>query len=319
MNNIDLINNLITNQNKLLEQMNGLIERQNQILQNQQSTTTREVFVNDIDHDEMRNGFLVTSHRKKLWNVQIGLINEFARVCKKHNLKWFAFYGTLLGAARHKGFIPWDDDSDVVMFRPDYEKFKRIAAEELKYPYRLYNWYDYSHEADGEISSEYEKTLPLITIRQTIECPMWWPCRPMMRIVDPRTTMLSFDARKKLYTGIWLDIFPLDSVTPFSDERQAANFETARELLIATVYPQNVKKVIENNQRLLVSAKVLNEFIKKSYRQKGIFFDNFMDKTFHASGSVGLISKFCFPEDSPPATHEVKNFEKTVYLPFEKI
>ena len=141
----------------------------------------------------------------------------------------------------------------------------------------------------------------------------------MMRMIDQRTTMLQFDARKKLYTGIWLDIFPLDSVTPFSDESQAANFEAARELLIATVYPQNIKNAIENNHRLLVSTKELNEFIKKSYRQKGILFDDFMAKTFHLSGNVSLISYYCFPANPPPASHEVKNFDKTVYLPFENI
>ena len=69
----------------------------------------RKIFIENIEHDEMRDGFLVTSNRKKLWNVQIGLINEVARICKKHDIRWFAIGGTLLGAARHKGFIPWDD------------------------------------------------------------------------------------------------------------------------------------------------------------------------------------------------------------------
>ena len=121
MNYSDSINELLKTQNKLLERMNSLLERQNQ-----PSRNDREVFVNDIDHDEMRSGFLVTSYRKKLWNVQINLINEFARVCKKYNLRWFAFYGTLLGAARHKGFIPWDDDLDVVMLRPTMKNLEKL-------------------------------------------------------------------------------------------------------------------------------------------------------------------------------------------------
>ena len=90
MENLELISNLLANQNKLLEQTNILMARQNQILQQQFSSTAplpREVFVNDIERDEMRSGFLVRSHRKKLWNVQIGLINEFARVCQKYNLR----------------------------------------------------------------------------------------------------------------------------------------------------------------------------------------------------------------------------------------
>ena len=107
-----------------------------------------QIFVRNIERDEMRSGFLVTSHRKKLWNVQIGLIKEFERICKKHNLKWWACGGTLLGAARHKGFIPWDDDVDVAMLRPDYNKFLDIAADEIKYPYFLDNWYDYTIESE---------------------------------------------------------------------------------------------------------------------------------------------------------------------------
>ena len=87
-------------------------------------------FIKNLDTDEIRNGFLVPSQKKKLWNVQIKLINEFARICKKYNLRWFAYSGTLLGAARHKGFIPWDDDVDLIMLRPDYNKFLEVA------PYR---------------------------------------------------------------------------------------------------------------------------------------------------------------------------------------
>ncbi|MDE7158348.1 MAG: LicD family protein, partial [Clostridiales bacterium] len=56
-----------------------------------------------------------------------GLLCEFDRVCREHNLKYSLSYGTLLGAVRHKGFIPWDDDIDVNMPRPDYEKFVELA------------------------------------------------------------------------------------------------------------------------------------------------------------------------------------------------
>ena len=84
----------IRQQNDLLEKMNSLLEVQNKILQ--QQPISREVFVDDIEHDEMRDGFLVTSHRKKLWNVQIGLLNEFARICKKYNLRWFAAFKNIL-------------------------------------------------------------------------------------------------------------------------------------------------------------------------------------------------------------------------------
>lgn len=56
--------------------------------------------------DEIRNGFLVTTDRKKIWSVELDLLMEFDRVCNKYGLMYFANGGTLLGAARHKGFIP---------------------------------------------------------------------------------------------------------------------------------------------------------------------------------------------------------------------
>lgn len=88
----------------------------------------------DLYHDEMRAGFLVTTDRKKIWNVELNLLVEVDRICQNHGITYFADYGTLLGAVRHQGFIPWDDDIDLVMLRPDYERFKEIAMNEIKTP-----------------------------------------------------------------------------------------------------------------------------------------------------------------------------------------
>lgn len=81
--------------------------------------------------EEIRDWFKVSSNRKKVRNVELWLIEEIKKICKKHNIMYYAAYGTLLWAVRHKWFIPWDDDCDIVMFRKDYEKFWEIAPHEL--------------------------------------------------------------------------------------------------------------------------------------------------------------------------------------------
>ncbi len=84
--------------------------------------------------EEVRSDFLVDVNRKKIWAIEIDLLLEIDRVCKRYDLEYFLFWGSLLGAVRHCGFVPWDDDIDIVMPRKDYEKLLTLG-DEFSAPY----------------------------------------------------------------------------------------------------------------------------------------------------------------------------------------
>lgn len=75
--------------------------------------------------------FYVEEMMKRAWAAQIRVVEEIDKVCKKYDIKWYMDSGTLLGAVRHKGFIPWDDDLDIAMKRQDYKRFLEVAQKEL--------------------------------------------------------------------------------------------------------------------------------------------------------------------------------------------
>lgn len=88
----------------------------------------------DFFKDEVRCDYLVTSKMKRIWAVLLDMYLAFAEVCEKHGLKYCVMGGSLLGAIRHNGFIPWDDDFDVLMLREDYNKFMEVAPKDFAHP-----------------------------------------------------------------------------------------------------------------------------------------------------------------------------------------
>ena len=83
----------------------------------------------------MNLDYEVSDQMKKLWAVELSLFEKLKEICKKHGLTYYASDGTLLGAARHNGFIPWDDDMDFFLLWPDYQKFMHVAPQECRYPF----------------------------------------------------------------------------------------------------------------------------------------------------------------------------------------
>lgn len=134
--------------------------------------------------DETRDNFHIEAMMKCAWGAQQEMLEILRELCQKHQITYFADWGTLLGAVRHEGYIPWDDDVDICMMRPDYERFLEIA----------------SHELPGECHaiSEYSSDLHEM---------------PFARMVNADTISYSAERLRQFHGFpyvVGLDVFPLD-------------------------------------------------------------------------------------------------------------
>lgn len=92
-------------------------------------------FSRDFFEDEIRDGYYVPGEMKAAWSVQLDVLEQIDRICKKYNIVYYAEFGTLLGAVRHNGCIPWDDDFDISMKREDLARFIAVCKKELPEDY----------------------------------------------------------------------------------------------------------------------------------------------------------------------------------------
>ena len=99
-------------------------------------------FSRDFLKAECRQGFYIRSMMKRVWAVQISILQQIERICFTHGLHFYAAWGTLLGAVREKGYIPWDDDMDICMMRADFERFRILCRSELPSDYYLCDYKD---------------------------------------------------------------------------------------------------------------------------------------------------------------------------------
>lgn len=129
--------------------------------------------------------------------LEIEILRTFVTFCEEHDLKYFLAGGTLIGAVRHQGFVPWDDDMDVSMPRPDFERFRELTS-------------------DGKLGQ--------FEIRSTIHTPEIH-VRPFDRIVDPRyMTSVKVD---QMFIPPWIDVHALDGL-PTDPKKDEKHWQTAR-------------------------------------------------------------------------------------------
>ena len=102
-------------------------------------------FTVDYFRDEVRCGFYIPTAVKQAWAANLTVLNEIDRICEKHGIRYFADWGSILGAVRHGGYVPWDDDLDICMLRDDYVRFREVAPAELPERFEIQ---DYASKED---------------------------------------------------------------------------------------------------------------------------------------------------------------------------
>ena len=134
----------------------------------------------------------LTPEEQPRWNSIInGVMRHFIAICKEHSLTYFCCGGTAIGAVRHHGMIPWDDDVDVFMPRPDYDRFVQIASRQLP---------------DG---------LELMTPYSKADYPLYF-----VKLCDSRTT-LQEEVEVPCVYGLYIDIFPIDGAPDDIEQARA--------------------------------------------------------------------------------------------------
>jgi phosphorylcholine metabolism protein LicD len=236
--------------------------------------------------EEIVANYKVSDKMKRIWRTELQILDAVEVICKRHNIEYFIIHGTLIGAIRHKGFIPWDDDLDIGMHREDYDRFLEAAARELPEPYYLQTA---DRDADCYIGG-------------------------IARIRDSRTTAIETkDFGHNCNLGLWIDILPLDSCTEDEDKlkKKQKKIRHSHRLLYAKVYGRDFKQFADmkpllwNWYRLLSSLYGHRRLCRRLDRAMRLYTD---EKTDHVAFFSG------YYKHRPLAR---KDFETTVMLEFE--
>ncbi len=172
--------------------------------------------------------------------IQLEILKEIHKICEENGLRYYLAYGTLLGAVRHKGFIPWDDDIDIVMPRPDYVRFFEIAQSDICDFYSIEKNEDYIYSF-GKAS-------------------------------DKNTVIAPDGIRCKVELGVSVDIFPLDGAGNSTEEGEQSFADTAilYGLCIASTWKKYIPGRSKNKKKNLMrfGSFILSRFVSRKYVMK---------------------------------------------------
>lgn len=164
--------------------------------------------------------------------IELDILIYIDEICRKNHLKYYIGYGTLIGAIRHKGFIPWDDDIDIIMPRPDYIKIMKIMQKEN-------GRYKFISIENSKNDYNY----------------------PFAKVIDSNTKMVEEWRPNKEELGIYVDVFPLDGLGNSISEAQnsAKKYLKNRDriLYLETVRKDGIKGRFLN----LIGRKNINRYI----------------------------------------------------------
>lgn len=241
-------------------------------------------FTDSFRKEEIRCDFLVSEKRKKVWQTELQLLLKFDEVCQKHGLTYYAEYGTLLGAVRHQGFIPWDDDIDLSMPRDDYMKLMEIAPYEFQEPYFFQTTYN--------------------------DLIVW----SFSKLRDSRTTAIEFtDMNPDFNQGIFIDIFPLD------DAPDGKNFSpnilaVQKDVWQTVANSKRMRYYVDQGVPFHVAPDILLDLLNLPVRERFREFEMLNLSHFGSSEKMNyIISEIRHSSRS----RKKEWYRKTVYLPFE--